>query len=129
MAMERQAELLTVAEAAKLLKVSTVTVQRWLKQGRLPAYRVGPRAVRIRHADLTALLVPTRGEAVSTGQDRIRTGLTLPALTAEQVQQRQAAIAAATRLRQEMLARRGGRPLTPSWPVIRQAREERSKQL
>ena len=53
---EPAADLLTRAEAAKLLKVSPVTISRWLKQGRLPAYRLGPRAVRIRRADLEGLL-------------------------------------------------------------------------
>ena len=30
-------DLLTIAEAAQILKVSTITVHRWLKSGRLPA--------------------------------------------------------------------------------------------
>src|SRR5712691_8866958 len=54
------AELFTVAEAAKLLKVSTTTLHRWLKQGRLHAYRVGPRAVRVHpltEAEAAAALV------------------------------------------------------------------------
>lgn len=51
-------ELLTIPEAARLLKVSTVTLGRWLRAGRVPSYRVGPRAVRIRRADLDALLTP-----------------------------------------------------------------------
>ncbi|GAC1448493.1 MAG: hypothetical protein PVSMB4_05710 [Ktedonobacterales bacterium] len=52
-------EFLTVHEAAKLLKVSPVTIKRWLKQGRLRAYHVGPRAVRIKQEDIEALLTPT----------------------------------------------------------------------
>ncbi|MDP9370239.1 MAG: helix-turn-helix domain-containing protein, partial [Chloroflexota bacterium] len=51
-------DLLTMAEAAEALKVSQVTVARWLKQGRLPSYRLGPRAVRIRRADLASALSP-----------------------------------------------------------------------
>ena len=39
-------ELLTVRETADLLKVSTVTVRRFIADGRLPAVKVG-RAVRI----------------------------------------------------------------------------------
>ena len=35
-------ELLTIAEAAKLLKVSPATLHRWLKDRRLRAYHVGP---------------------------------------------------------------------------------------
>lgn len=54
-----ETDLLTIPEAAEVLKVSAVTVSRYLKQGRLPAFRVGPRAVRIRRGDLDRLLTPT----------------------------------------------------------------------
>ena len=59
-------DLLTIPEAAAALKVSPVTIARWLKQGRLPAYRMGPRAVRIRRDDLTEVLKPS-GHAESGG--------------------------------------------------------------
>lgn len=44
-------EILTIEEAARLLKVHPVTVKRWLAQGELPAIRIG-RVVRIRKQDL-----------------------------------------------------------------------------
>jgi excisionase family DNA binding protein len=40
--MNSDLDLLTLKEAATLLKVSVVTLRRWIKQGRLPAYHVGP---------------------------------------------------------------------------------------
>jgi excisionase family DNA binding protein len=43
-------ELLTVQETAQLLKVSTVTVRRFIADGRLPAVKVG-RAVRVEKTD------------------------------------------------------------------------------
>lgn len=52
-------DLLTIPEAAAALKVSPVTIARWLKQGRLTAYRMGPRAVRIRREDLLEVLQPS----------------------------------------------------------------------
>ena len=58
-------DLLTIPEAAAALKVSPVTIARWLKQGRLPAYRMGPRAVRIRRDDLAEVLKPS-GHAESS---------------------------------------------------------------
>ena len=61
-------DLLTIPEAAAALKVSPVTIARWLKQGRLPAYRMGPRAVRIRRDDLTEVLKPS-GHAETGGQE------------------------------------------------------------
>ncbi len=51
-------DLLTVPEAAERLKVSGVTVSRWIKQGRLRALKVGPRAVRIREEDLDRIMAP-----------------------------------------------------------------------
>ena len=44
MAMEKQLEsirLLTLSEAAKLLQVSTRTLQRMIRQNQLPAFKVG----------------------------------------------------------------------------------------
>jgi excisionase family DNA binding protein len=52
-------DLLTLPEAAALLKVSVVTLRRWIKQGRLPAYYVGPRKVRINRSDLSKAFTPT----------------------------------------------------------------------
>lgn len=45
----------TIAEAARHKGVSTVTVRRWISRGDLPAYRVGPKLIRIRPADLDAV--------------------------------------------------------------------------
>jgi excisionase family DNA binding protein len=49
----QDSDLLSVREAAALLKFSTATIKRYLKSGRLPGYQVGPRAIRIRKQDLT----------------------------------------------------------------------------
>jgi excisionase family DNA binding protein len=53
---------LTVAEAARRLRASVVTVRRRIRSGRLRAYRNG-RLLRIREADLSA----TNREAVGWG--------------------------------------------------------------
>jgi excisionase family DNA binding protein len=45
-------ELLSIYEAAKNLGVSPKTVRRLVAAGGLTAYRVGPRLVRIKAADL-----------------------------------------------------------------------------
>jgi len=42
---------LTLQEVSELLRVSVQTVRRWIKEGRLPAYKVG-RAWRIGKVDL-----------------------------------------------------------------------------
>lgn len=46
---------LTPQEVSDLLRVSVYTVRRWIKEGELPAYKVG-RGWRIREADLNAWL-------------------------------------------------------------------------
>jgi excisionase family DNA binding protein len=45
----------TVAEIAKLMKVSTKTVRRWIKNGDLIAHRLG-RQLRITESDLAAFI-------------------------------------------------------------------------
>lgn len=42
----------SIAEAARHKNVSDKTIRRWIATGVLPAYRVGPRVVRIRPEDL-----------------------------------------------------------------------------
>jgi excisionase family DNA binding protein len=58
-------ELLTVQETADLLKVSTVTVRRFIADGRLPAVRVG-RAVRVEKVDAERVAKPVATKARPT---------------------------------------------------------------
>lgn len=51
-------ELVTIEEAARLLRVSSVTVWRMVKSGALPALRIGRKTLRIRRADLLAIIQP-----------------------------------------------------------------------
>jgi nicotinate-nucleotide adenylyltransferase len=64
--MEETAEesYLTMAAAAKLLDVSSSTVRRWIGKGKLQAYRIGPRTVRVKKEDILAMVPPTRKEAM-----------------------------------------------------------------
>lgn len=48
-------DLLTVAEVADMLRVSTMTVYRLIRTGELPAVRVG-RSYRVKRADLDEYL-------------------------------------------------------------------------
>lgn len=60
---EAEVEYYTVPEAARELSVSQATVWRWITSRRLPAYRVGPRRIRIRRQDLGSVIRPV-GEPV-----------------------------------------------------------------
>ena len=114
----------TVAEAARLLRVSAPTVWRWVDSGRLPAYRIGGRAIRIRRSDLSQVVRPARR------------GLTKGLIMERQViysgDQTIAADELVKRLRAtqgRLLARRSGKRLAPSEEIIRRAREERAAGL
>jgi excisionase family DNA binding protein len=131
MASDTDSELLTISEAAKLLRISTITLHRWLKQGRLPAYRIGPKAMRIRRADLERVLVPVQRsepETVSAPPSEAPPERFGPVTSAQRLKRR-AALAASERLLQQMRERRGGEFYEESWPMIREARDERSRQL
>lgn len=51
-------ELLTIQQAADYLGLSRRTIELWMRSGKLPAIRIGPRTRRIRRVDLQALLRP-----------------------------------------------------------------------
>lgn len=105
----RNDELLTIKEAATLLKMSSVTVRRWLKQGRLVGYRVGPRGIRLRRRDVEALLEPTQSE-----------------MTDEEMARREEAIRQLNQRHAEMLRARDGKPMASAVDLIREDREKRS---
>lgn len=130
------AEFLTVADAAKLLKVSRVTVHRWLKQGLLRAYHVGPRAVRINRQDLRRIVVPTHvvpthGEEITMRTELTPTATTFAAVRPPSEQEKRRALDALARARAlgvAILTRRDGEPVAESWPIIQEARAERDEE-
>lgn len=56
-------DLLTTKEVANVARVSTVTVTRWFKEGRLEGIKVGPRTFRFRRSAVERLLQPEDGAA------------------------------------------------------------------
>jgi len=119
-----ESEWLTTAEAAKTLKVSPLTVSRWIKQGRLPASRVGPRAVRIRREDLTRVMTPIV-EPVGTMAEATSTGMSADSPISEELKARRLAALEVMRINSDaILARRGGVPFESSADLIREGRDE-----
>ena len=58
----------TIREAAGILGVNAATVWRWISAGRLRAYRVGGRKIRIRVEDLRMVVRPAgAGKPAETG--------------------------------------------------------------
>jgi excisionase family DNA binding protein len=122
-------EYLTVAEAAALLRVAPSTVRRWIRQGDVPAYRLGRRRVGIRRGDLAALIRPTRrdldGRMHLAGEESVE----IPRLTEEEKQRALAALERAQELAKRTQAERGGKLFSPSWEILAELREERARQL
>ena len=57
--------MVSLAEAAELAGVSTKTLRRRIADGILPAYRTGPRLIRLDPADLLELMKPMNDTAAS----------------------------------------------------------------
>lgn len=126
-----EAEYLTVSEAAALLRVAPSTIRRWIRAGQISAYRLGPRRIFLRRADLFELVAP-----VSPGAGGIGTVMAANSangagrkLTAEEVRRGLEALARARRLREKITARRGGELFPSSWETLNEMRDERSRQL
>jgi excisionase family DNA binding protein len=127
-------ELITVQETARLLKVTPTTVRRYITAGRLPAVKVG-RAVRVRKEAVETLLVPIAPRPPAAGAKQERgSGMketerfVPPPLTAEERARGLAAVERLTRLQDELLARRGGKPFSPAWELLEEARAQRSRE-
>jgi excisionase family DNA binding protein len=122
-------EFLTVTEAATLVRVSPSTIRRWIREGNLPAYRLGPRRVGLKREDLATLVTPLHtvtGAAIDRPDDA---PIPVPKLTPERKRRALEALEQAQQLSKEILARRGGKPFPPSWIVINEQRDERTRQL
>lgn len=61
-------EIVTVNEAAAILRVSRESVRRRIQDGTLRAVRIGPRALRVAASDVRALLAPVAPTKVRDGE-------------------------------------------------------------
>src|SRR5215211_5666680 len=115
-------DLLTMREAAELLRVSEVTVARWLKQGRLPAYRVGPRAVRVRRADVERMVEPVSPRLRAHVQPEAEPTTASQRPSDADYERGLQALLELRELGERIVARRGGKPLSDSAELIRSER-------
>jgi excisionase family DNA binding protein len=53
----------TLNNAADFAGVSTKTIRRWIADGRITGYRMGPRLIRVDLDELAAMLQPIGGRA------------------------------------------------------------------
>jgi excisionase family DNA binding protein len=120
---------LTVTEAATLLRVAPSTIRRWIREGDLPAYRVGRRRVALLRADLATLVAPARPALEPVQEETDIERIKKRKLTPEEIQQRIEALERLQALSDEIYASRDGKPFRPSQEIIDEMREERTRQL
>jgi excisionase family DNA binding protein len=118
----------SVAKAAELLSVSRSTLWRWISQGDLPSYRFGHRRVLIKQQDLDLLITPAVGKEGGKMLDVERQRLSRP-LTQPEQERALAALDAAENFSAELRQRQGGQLFSDSTEIIREMREERTRQL
>ena len=122
-------EFVTVAEAATLLRVAPSTVRRWIRDGDVPAHRIGRRRIALRRADLARLITPAR-PGMETSDKVVGNQEWEPRrLTPEEQQRALEALDRARRHAAETTARRGGKLFPASWITINEQRDERTRQL
>jgi excisionase family DNA binding protein len=122
-------EFLTVAEAATLLRVATSTIRRWIREGDVPAYRIGRRRVALKREDLTKLITPAQPDVETSGKVAGDQKWEPHRLTPEEKQYALEAMDRAQRHAEETRVRRGGKLFPPSWITINEQRDERTRQL
>ena len=126
-------EYLTATEAAALPRVAPSTVRRWIRAGQLPAYRFGQRRVAIRRTDLDEVITPVRpiGQRASRmpGNDRTDAEVRNRRLTPEDVERGLTALEHAQQISRQILAERGEELFSPSWEILNELRDERTRQL
>ena len=122
-------EYLTVAEAAKLLRVAPSTIRRWIRAGDVPAHRIGRRRVALRRADLARLITPARPGVETKGNVAVDEPLMGRRLTPEEKQRALDAMDRAQELAKRTLEERGGKLFPASWITINEQRDERTRQL
>ena len=107
----------TVPQAARLLRVSPSTIWRWIDAEKLSAYRVGPRAIRIKQEDLDAMIRPVGARPRDTRPDGAPVSFERPS---------DAELARRQALYEEIVALRPKGTIAPltTADLVRMAREE-----
>ena len=127
MAIHATDDYVTVSEAAEILHVGTSTLRRWIREKRIPAYRLGERRILLRRGELDSLVTPVRRRfiPIETDIERVRNRR----LTKEQQQRALAAIERLQQLEREVQTSRQGQTFTPSLQLLDEARTQRDREL
>ena len=118
-------DLVSVREAAALLRVSESTVWRWISEDVLPSYRVGRKRIYLKRAELAPMLQPAYKKAHGLSEaDRERLNafpMSSPTPGVDPMEQARA-------FRERLRARRGDQRWPEAWEDINEMRDERSRE-
>ena len=121
-------DLVSVKDAARLLRVSESTIWRWINEDLLPSYRVGRKRVYLKRAELTPLLRPARakgGDMAEQERERLHLFPMNPQRRPGVDPVKQALV-----LQAKLRAKYGDQRRGPeAWQDINEMREERSREL
>lgn len=118
-------DLLTVDQAAQVLRISVTTLWRRIRSGEVPAYRLGGRRVWVRQSEIERLVQPAR--TPTKGRRMATTARTIERpLTSSEQERWFSAIDAARAFQSDWLDQRGGQLFRPAEDDIAEARGQRS---
>lgn len=120
-------EFLSVAEAATRLRVASSTIRRWIREGDLPAYRLGRRRVGLKRGDLDRLVTPVRAAPYENQMSHITTDEPRR-FTAAERRRGLEIMDELERMAKAITAERGA-PFPSSTEILAQQREARMRQL
>ena len=119
-------DLKSAKDAADYLRISEATVWRYVDQDLIPAYRLGPKRVWFKRADLDQLLQPLRGK-----ERKMNKNYKAIATFSVEAGARGSwdAFDRAADLRERIMERRRGEVFSDSTEIINAAREQRTREL
>jgi excisionase family DNA binding protein len=117
-------DFVSVSEAARLLSISEVTLRRWVTHGRIKAYRLGPKKLRLRRRELASLVSPAKVEAGG----RVVNGVVLVPMSSRRRSDADI-VSEARAMLDAQRKRRGNKVVVEAWEDINAARDERSDHL
>lgn len=136
-------EFLTIDETAEMLRVSSSTIRRWIRAGTLTAHRAGRRRILLRKDDVTNTITviangSKRGDRGREQNPDLGSNPMISDWTGSSLQSRlsdaekEQGLQALLRLQElnaQLRAQTGKHLFSPSWLIINESRDERTRQL
>jgi excisionase family DNA binding protein len=121
-------QFLSIAQVARQLAVHPSTIRRWIDQGKLPAYRLGPKRIAIKQGDVSRVLAPRESQRPDTSERWVSGMPSVPRLTVEEAERGLRALDELRRVRMAEVTKHG-LVTPPSWVLLEEARAQRTREL